>query len=84
MPPHHIKAILFDLGDTLIHTRSPWLRTLESASLALTQELINSGLKLDRSTFAEDFLSSLDYYYTQREDTFIEKSTFSSSARNTD
>jgi HAD superfamily hydrolase (TIGR01662 family) len=71
-----IKAVLFDLGDTLIHSRSPWQRTFEGASLALTQELINSGLKLDRANFSENFLCGLKEYYAQREDTFLEKSTF--------
>jgi HAD superfamily hydrolase (TIGR01662 family) len=77
VPPQPIHAILFDLGDTLIHARSPWQPTLEKASRALTQVLFDSGLEFDETDFHKDFLSSLESYYTQREDTFLEASTFS-------
>ena len=63
---HLIRAILFDLGGTLMFARGAWDSVHERADLALTQSLQAQGLELDTNTFAQRFRDRLHAYYSQR------------------
>ncbi|MCJ7435219.1 MAG: HAD-IA family hydrolase [Anaerolineales bacterium] len=64
---HLIRAILFDLGGTLMFARGAWDSTHERADMALTESLQAHGLNLDSKTFASRFRERLHAYYSQRD-----------------
>jgi HAD superfamily hydrolase (TIGR01662 family) len=70
-----IQAILFDLGDTLIHAKDPWPPVFESAGQALTDSLCAAGLPVECDTFHAAFDSRLRDYYETRETDFYERTT---------
>lgn len=72
-----IRAILFDLGDTLMYSRSPWGPFFERAARSLSDALCASGLNLDCENFDNDFLLRLDQYYSERDRSLAEPSVMS-------
>jgi putative hydrolase of the HAD superfamily len=62
-----IRAILFDLGGTLMFARGAWDAIHRRADIALTESLQAQGLELDTNTFAPRFRERLRAYYAQRD-----------------
>jgi putative hydrolase of the HAD superfamily len=70
-----IRAVLFDLGDTLMYSLQPWGPVYELAGRELARCLSAGGLSVDGETFHWDFLQKLDQYYTERDRNLMETST---------
>jgi len=74
-----IQAVLFDLGNTLMHAVDPdgWPQVLQQGNQALMDYLCEEGLDIDCDNFAEEFNDRLQKYYSERENFMLETSTFS-------
>jgi FMN phosphatase YigB (HAD superfamily) len=70
-----IKAVIFDLGDTLLYFNGDWNLIYEQSDLALASTLEQSGMDLDTQAFRLDFRSRLKAAHTQRELDHLEVST---------
>ncbi len=70
-----IKAVIFDLGNTLLYFNGEWDDIYERSDLALVSSLTQSGLDLDTSAFRSDFRASLKNAHKQREIDHLEVST---------
>lgn len=70
-----IKAVIFDLGNTLLYFNGNWNEAYKKADFALTSSLIQSGLDLDKPKFRSHFRSQLMAAHKQREIDLIEIST---------
>jgi HAD superfamily hydrolase (TIGR01662 family) len=62
-----IRAVLFDLGGTLMYARDPWPPIFEAADLALAESLCAQGLQIDCGKFPRELRARLNQYYLQRE-----------------
>ncbi len=71
-----IKAVLFDLGGTLMYARHPWPPIEVQADQALANRLWEQGLDIP-PTFAAEFRARLADYYAQREQSLFETTYFS-------
>lgn len=69
------KAVLFDLGGTLIFFDGAWNEVMQSATQELIDHLTAQGFSLDAPTFLDEFRRRLEEYYIQRETEFIEYTT---------
>lgn len=67
-----IRAILFDLGGTLMYARGAWEPVRERAGRALTDALRAQDLPIDLDRFAEQFRKRLREYYEQRDSDYFE------------
>jgi len=72
---HTTKAVLFDLGGTLIYFDGNWVDVAEAANRGLLQHLQLQGMQLDAQRFLDEFRKRLEEYYLQREMEFIEYTT---------
>jgi putative hydrolase of the HAD superfamily len=74
-----IQAVLFDLGNTLMHAVDPdgWPQVLQQGNQALMDYLCENGLDIDCDNFAGEFNDRLRKYYSEREKLMLETSTFS-------
>jgi HAD superfamily hydrolase (TIGR01662 family) len=74
-----IQAVLFDLGNTLMHAVDPdgWPQVLQQGNQALMDFLCEDGLDIDCGNFAAEFNHRLRKYYIEREKLMLETSTFS-------
>jgi HAD superfamily hydrolase (TIGR01549 family) len=70
-----IKGVLFDLGNTLLYFDGQWPEVFARADQMMVDQLVRTGLALDREAFSKDFRERLDVYHNQREVDFIEHST---------
>ena len=70
-----IKAVLFDLGGTLIYFDGNWAEVAEAANRELYLHLQQQGLRLDEKLFLDEFRGRLEEYYLQRDTEFIEYTT---------
>ncbi len=70
-----IKAVLFDLGNTLLYFDSPWTDTAAQADRELTRALREAGFDVDPAAFPAEVRSRLEVYYSERDAEFIEYST---------
>jgi HAD superfamily hydrolase (TIGR01549 family) len=70
-----IQAILFDLGDTLMHSRAAWPPVFERAGQALADSLHTSGVDVNRNTFPKEFHQRLEKYYTDRDHNLFERTS---------
>lgn len=70
-----IRALLFDLGNTLIYFDGAWPEVMLKADRELLLGLKEAGLNLDEARFLQFFRQRLDEYYVQREAEFIEHTT---------
>jgi 2-haloalkanoic acid dehalogenase type II len=70
-----IQAVLFDLGNTLIHFDGDWPDVFARADQALLAELQAAGVRVDAGHFLAEFRARLNDYYAQRESEFIEHTT---------
>ncbi|MDH3944142.1 MAG: HAD family hydrolase [Anaerolineae bacterium] len=71
----NIKAVIFDLGNTLLYFDGEWPQVFAQADQNLTLLLQEHGLDLDRDEFIREFRGRLNAYYQQREAEFIERTT---------
>jgi 2-haloalkanoic acid dehalogenase type II len=69
------KAVLFDLGGTLVHFDGAWHEVMQAATVQLLEHLQGLGFKLDGESFLNEFQQRLEEYYVQREAEFIEYTT---------
>jgi putative hydrolase of the HAD superfamily len=72
MSRNFLRAVLFDLGGTLMYERASWEAITAHADEALTNYLRAEGLELNLSTFPREFRSRLSKYFTQRESDLLE------------
>ncbi len=75
MPTRFIRAVLFDLGNTLMFSPQPWAPILQLAERALAESLCQHGLIVDCDTFHLDFRRSLNDYYSSRDEDLFERTT---------
>lgn len=55
-----LRAVLFDLGDTLVHLDRPWDEVFHADLEALYSYLAKMGFRLDFQSFAETFIRVFD------------------------
>ena len=67
MARNFLRAVLFDLGGTLMYERASWQSVIAQADEALTNYLRSEGLELNLSTFPREFRNRLSNYFKQRE-----------------
>lgn len=72
MPRNFLRAVLFDLGGTLMYERATWEAITARADEALTNYLRSEGLELNLSTFPREFRKRLSMYFKQREKDLLE------------
>ncbi len=70
------KAIIFDLGDTLIYFDAVLQDVLVEADEVLFQSLVEKGLKLGRAHFIQEYRSRMNAYFEERDSEFIEHTTY--------
>ncbi|MBN1305916.1 MAG: HAD family hydrolase [Anaerolineales bacterium] len=62
-----IRAVIFDLGNTLMYGRESWPLVLDQADEALIQSLYSQGVALQLPGFRSRFKDRLSDYYTRRD-----------------
>ena len=67
-----IKALIFDLGNTLLHFDGEWPEVMARADKSLRKDLQARGFELDEAAFLKTFRERLNTYYVERESEFIE------------
>lgn len=72
MPRNFLRAVLFDLGGTLMYERGTWQAINAQADEALTNYLCTQGLELNLSTFPREFRKRLDRFFMRREKDLLE------------
>lgn len=72
MPRNFLRAVIFDLGGTLMYEREPARAVNARADEALTLHLREQGMELNLSTFPIEFRRRLDKYFKQRENDLLE------------
>ena len=72
MARNFLRAVVFDLGGTLMYEREAWHEVTARGDEALTRYLIDQGLELNLSTFPVEFRRRLAEYFTQREQDLLE------------
>lgn len=72
MARNFLRAVIFDLGGTLMYERTGWDGVIAQADEALTNYLRSEGLELNLSTFPREFRNRLDKYFRQREKDLLE------------
>jgi HAD superfamily hydrolase (TIGR01662 family) len=73
MPLRILRAVIFDLGGTLMYPRHPWPPIMERAYAALANSLCEQGFNLNRDTIQRDLKYHLEHYFTQRDVDLFEK-----------
>ena len=74
MPRNFLRAVIFDLGGTLMYERASWHNITAQGDEALTKYLIDQGMELNLSTFPVEFRRRLGEYFAQREKDLLETS----------
>jgi putative hydrolase of the HAD superfamily len=74
MARNFLRAVIFDLGGTLMYERSSWHAVMSQGDEALTRYLIDQGMELNISTFPVEFRRRLGEYFSQREKDLLETS----------
>ena len=74
MPRNFLRAVIFDLGGTLMYERASWDSITAQADEALTSYLREQGMELNLSTFPREFRKRLDKYFKKREKDLLETS----------
>lgn len=72
MPPSILRAVIFDLGGTLMYERDAAYSVNARGDEALTRYLQEQGLELNLSTFPVEFRRRLEEYFKQREKDLLE------------
>lgn len=73
-----IRAVIFDLGNTLMYPVAPdlWPEVIKRGNQALMQHLCDLDLLNDCDDFVLEFNQRLHQYYEERDKQFFETSTF--------
>jgi HAD superfamily hydrolase (TIGR01662 family) len=74
--PRPLRAILFDLGGTLMYSRQPWEPILQQGYEALARSLCENGLDLDCASLPDAIRYHLDRYFARREQDLVETTYF--------
>ena len=74
MPRNFLRAVIFDLGGTLMYERASWDAITAQADEALTNYLREQGMELNLSSFPREFRKRLSKYFKQREKDLLETS----------
>jgi putative hydrolase of the HAD superfamily len=74
MPRNFLRAVIFDLGGTLMYERASWDSITAHADEALTNYLREQGMELNLSTFPREFRKRISKYFKQREKDLLETS----------
>lgn len=72
MARNFLRAVIFDLGGTLMYERDSWHQVTAKGDEALTRYLIEHGLELNLTTFPLEFRKRLGEYFAQREKDLLE------------
>jgi len=72
--PRFIRAILFDLGGTLMYARDPWPSIEAHADLTFAESLRAQGVDIDPPIFVREFRTRLKEYYIERDESLFETS----------
>src|SRR5512147_596434 len=72
MPRNFLRAVIFDLGGTLMYERATWDAITAQADEALTNYLRQQGMELNLSTFPREFRKRIDKYFKKREKDLLE------------
>ncbi|HJS17474.1 MAG TPA: HAD family hydrolase [Anaerolineales bacterium] len=72
MARNFLRAVIFDLGGTLMYERDSWHAITSKGDEALTRYLIKQGMELNLSTFPLEFRRRLGEYFSQREKDLLE------------
>ena len=72
MPRNFLRAVIFDLGGTLMYERASWDSITAQADEALTNYLREQGMELNLSTFPREFRKRIDRYFRKREKDLLE------------
>jgi putative hydrolase of the HAD superfamily len=72
MPRNFLRAVIFDLGGTLMYERTAWEPVIAQADEALTSYLREQGMELNLSSFPREFRKRLDQYFRKRERDLLE------------
>jgi putative hydrolase of the HAD superfamily len=72
MPRNFLRAVIFDLGGTLMYDRGSWHSVTARADEALTTYLRDQGMELNLSTFPLEFRRRLRKYFQQRDKDLLE------------
>src|SRR6266496_5109282 len=67
-----LRAVIFDLGGTLMYERDAWYAVTAQGDEALTRYLLDQGMELNLSTFPIEFRRRLNEYFAQREKDLLE------------
>lgn len=70
-----IKAVIFDLGSTLIYFDGDFPEVARDADEQLLAHLQEQGMQLDPGQFLGEFRKRLNDYYVQRDTEFVEHTT---------
>ena len=70
-----IKAVIFDLGNTLLYFDGDWPEVFARADQEMFESLTRDGLSLEKNSFASTFRQRLAAYHHQREIDYREHST---------
>jgi len=74
MPRNFLRAVIFDLGGTLMYERGNWDAITAKADEALTNYLREEGMELNLSTFPREFRKRIGKYFKKREKDLLETS----------
>src|SRR5215216_6409788 len=74
MSRNFLRAVIFDLGGTLMYERANWEIITAQADEALTTYLREQGMELNLSTFPREFRKRIDKYFRKREKDLLETS----------
>jgi HAD superfamily hydrolase (TIGR01549 family) len=72
MPRNFLRAVIFDLGGTLMYERANWEPITAQADEALTNYLREQGMELNLSTFPREFRKRIGKYFKKREKDLLE------------
>lgn len=73
--PARLRAILFDLGNTLLFFHGDWQQVFAASDQALLEHLQNTGMVIDSAYFLSEFRERMDTYYRDREGDYLELTT---------
>jgi HAD superfamily hydrolase (TIGR01549 family) len=72
-----LKAVIFDLGSTLVYSKDPWPPIYEQADRALVEVLCQAGFEIDQAAFYTEFGGFIRSYYDKHSSDNLEQTTFS-------
>jgi len=73
--PRNIRAVLFDLGNTLMYAHAPWPPVFDQAGRAMGDYLRSRKIEVDSASFSTEFRQRLDKYFAERERSLVETSS---------